>query len=332
MIQINKILVPTDFSDRSIAAYTHAQELASTFGARVDMIHIVPTLKYFSESISKLGVPLDVDEDLYPHVKDGAVHRLNGLMADYIEESNRGEALVRIERKPSRAISEYAAENGYDLIVMGSRGEHSSDVLRGSITEKVIRYSEVPVFTVDERLKPEGLKNILVPTDASSLSFTCLPLALTLAETYGARLTLFHVLELYGTLSESIERRPGNSEETDIYTHIIGKMEQYLSDHNYNTIEIRRGDEEFHDKVIITRGDRTHTIRVDTVIGRGLSAHYEIENYAPDNADLIVMTTHGHSGLAHFFLGSTTEKVAQHVDMPVVTVKPSKEKLQEVNS
>lgn len=327
MMEIKKILVPTDFSDESISAYTHAQELASRFGAKVDLIHIVPTLKYFSESISKLGVPLDVDEDLYPHVKDGAKHRLNGIMEDYFEEGNMGQSIVSIERKPSKAISGYAEKNGYDLIVMASRGEHSSDLLRGSTTEKVARYCSVPVFTVDNRLQPEGLKRILVPTDASSVSFACFPLALTMANVYDAEITLFHVQELYGSLSESIERHDDVSEAQDLYNGIIDKLQTYLDEHNFEDVSIKRGDQDFEDEVIIKAEGEEHVIQLHTILKRGLSAHYVIENYSPDHADLIVMATHGHSGVARFFLGSTTEKIIQHVDMPVATLKPSDEML-----
>ncbi|MDZ7694639.1 MAG: universal stress protein [Balneolaceae bacterium] len=327
MMEIKKILVPTDFSDESISAYTHAQELASRFGAKIDLIHVVPTLKYFSESISKLGVPLDVDEDLYPHVKDGAEHQLRGIMDDYFEEGNKGKAIVNIERKPSKAISDYAEKNGYDLIVMAARGAHSSDLLRGSITEKVSRYSTVPVFTVDNRLQPEGLKRILVPTDGSSISFACFPLALTIATIYDAEISLFHVQELYGSLSESLERHDDISEALDIYNSIIDNLEQYLSEHAVKSVKIKRGDEDFEDEVIITEDGTERSIPLHTILERGLSAHYVIESYAPEHSDLIVMTTHGHSGVARFFLGSTTEKIVQHVDMPVVTLKPSKELL-----
>lgn len=326
-MKIKKILVPTDFSEESISAYTHAQELAKKYGAKVDMIHIVPTLKYFSESFSKLGVPLDVDEDLYPHLKDGAKHKMGGFMDDYLEKEYRGDAIVKIERKPWKGIIDYAAENDYSLIVMAARGKHSSDLLKGSITEKIIRHSRVPVFTVDNRLNPEGLKRILVPTDSSPVSFACFPLALTLAETYGAEITLFHVLELHGTISESEEREPGKTEEASIYEHIIDHLNDYLVDQDLGEVLIQRTDEPFVDKVVITKNEAQLTIPLKTVIEKGVSAHYEIERYAPEHSDVVVMTTHGHSGLAHFFLGSTAEKVAQRVDMPVVTVKPAENRL-----
>jgi nucleotide-binding universal stress UspA family protein len=273
-----------------------------------------------------------MDEDLYPHVKDGASHRMKSLMDDYLKEGNKGEAIVQIERKPSKAITDYAAENGYDLIVMAARGEHSSDLLRGSITEKVIRHSSVPVFTVDNRLKAGGIKRILLPTDASLLSFKCLPMVLALANIYDAEITLFHVRELYGSLSESMKRRPGNTDESDIYESIIEKLGAFLDSHKLQNIEIKRGDREMEDELVVTGNSSSKSFPLNTVIEKGLSAHYEIENYAPSHSDLIVMTTHGHSGLAHFFLGSTTEKVALLVDMPVLTVKPPKEELEQATS
>ena len=54
-----------------------------------------------------------------------------------------------------------------------------------------------------------------------------------------------------------------------------------------------------------------------------MSAHYEIENYASENADLLIMATHGHSGFAHLILGSIAEKVAQYVKQPVITIRPN---------
>lgn len=328
MVDFKKILVPTDFSEESIPAYTHAQELAKKFGARVDIIHVVPTLKYFTESIGKLGVPFDMETDLYPHVKDGAEHQIEGVMDDYFKEEQKGDPVVLIERTPSRTIAEYADEHNYDLIVMAAKGGHGTDFLRGSTTEKVIRYSKVPVFTVDNRLKTEGLKRILIPTDISSISFTCFPLALVLAETYGAEITLFHVLELYGTLTDNVERNPYKSEESNIYAGIIDRFNKYLIQAELDDVLIQRVEEDFSDLIVITDGASKKSIPMKTVIKKGVSAHYEIESYAPEHADLIVMTTHGHSGLAHFFLGSTTEKVAQHVDMPVLTVKPSVKQLE----
>lgn len=327
MVEIKKILVPTDFSENSINAYTHAQELAQNYGAKIDLIHIVPTLKYFSESIGKLGIPFDMDEEFFPRVLEEADHRLKAAMDDYIGEANRGETIAVTGRKASRSIAEHAEEGGYGLVVMAARGENDSDLLPGGITEKLIRHSDVPVFTVDNRLRAEDINTILVPTDISSLSFTCFPLALMLATTYDAEIELFHVQELYGSGSGSIKRDPRKSEKEDIYAAIIDQLEEYLITEDLENIMVRRGEVIMDDQVVITDGASSESVNLRTVIQKGVSAHYEIENYAPANADLVVMTTHGHSGLAHFLLGSTTEKVVQHLRMPVVTVKPKKSAL-----
>jgi len=327
MTNVKKILVPTDFSENAIPAYTHAEEIARKFGAKIDFIHVIPTLKYFSESISRLGVPFDMDENLYPTAQKEALHKMKGIMDDYIEEEYKGEAICQIDRKPSEAISEIAKEGKYDLIVMASRGQHDTHLLRGSTAEKVIRHSEVPVFTVDARLSSEGLKRILVPTDGSMISFSVLPTALMLADTYDAEITLYHVRELYGSFLEDEVRNPQKTDDANIYESLLDRLMDYLVQEALEEIQIARGEVDFEDRFIITEGASSHSIAFKTVIQRGVSAHVGIQEYAVDNADVVVMATHGHSGLAHFFLGSTTENVAQHLDLPVVTVKPDKEKL-----
>ncbi len=56
MISFNKILVPTDLSKGSKNAYIIAQKMADKFGGTIDLIHVIPTLKYVNESIKRLGV------------------------------------------------------------------------------------------------------------------------------------------------------------------------------------------------------------------------------------------------------------------------------------
>lgn len=328
MKEVNKILVPTDFSDNAELAYTHAQEIAHRFGAKIDLIHVIPTLKYFNESMDQLEAPLDVvNKELYPTAQKEVKHRLQTAMDDYLADESKGEAIVRIDRKPSETIAELAKDDGYDLIVMPSKGRHQSNLLRGSTTEKVIRHSQVPVFTVDDRISSEGLKNILVPTDGSPISFTALPLALSLADIYDADIILYHVKELYGSPLDYESRDPKKDEETNIYEALIANLRDYLKDEGMENVEVSRDDVSFEDQFIVTDGASSHRIDFFTVIEKGVSAHIGIEEYAPSHADVVVMATHGHSGLAHFFLGSTTEKVAQSLDMPVLTVKPDTSKM-----
>lgn len=328
MKQIKKILVPTDFSPNAEHAYRHAQAIAQRFGARVDFMHVIPTLTYFSESLSKLEAPLDmVDEDIYPTAQKEVKHRLQNAMDDYLKDEAKGEAICRIERKPSSVIASEAKAKEYDLIVMPSKGRHESNLLRGSTAEKVIRQSEVPVFVVDARLSSEGLKRILLPTDGSAISFAALPIALSLADIYDAEITLYHVQELYGSPLDYESKDPSKRTEVNTYEALLDHLEDYLINEELENVQIARGEVDFEDQFIITEGASSRRINFYTVVEKGVSAHLGIEEYAVGHADVVVMATHGHSGLAHFFLGSTTEKVAQSLDLPVLTVKPDQSKL-----
>ena len=322
MINLKKILVPTDFSKGAERSYSIAQNIADTFGGTIDFIHIIPTLKYFNESIKRLGVPLDMNKDVYPRVIDDAENNLQKGMSQYLKEENKGKYFVKIERKPSEAIVEHAAKKGYDLIVMGAKGLDETKMLRGSVTERVIRKSKTPVFSVGERFDSKNIKNVMMTTDSSELSLAAFPLAAALADSFNADLTLFHVIELYGSVSEDIPRSPEKGEMLSIYEAIIERINKFLANRKMDNIHIQRTGVTYEDEVIITHGGETRTISLFTKIEKGVSAHYEIENYASEEADLVVMATHGHSGFAHLILGSTAEKVEQYVSKPVITVRP----------
>jgi nucleotide-binding universal stress UspA family protein len=272
-----------------------------------------------------MQAPLDVDKELYPTVQKEALHQMEQAMDDYIAEESKGEAVCKIDRKPSTTIAEYAKENSYDLIVMPTKGHHNSNLMRGSTTNKVVRHSSVPVFTVDEGLNAEGLKKIMVPTDGSALSFTALPIALTLATIYDAEIIFYHVQELYGSPLDSKSRDPKKSDEQNIYESLMGRLADYLAAEDIDNVKIARGsDEKFSDQFVISGNASSRRINIHTAIERVVSAHLGIEDYAAEHADVVVMGTHGHSGFAHLLLGSTTEKVAQSLSTPVLTVKLSK--------
>lgn len=329
MMNINKILVATDFSENAVPAYIHAQEIARNHGAMVDFIHVIPTLKYFNESLSRLGMPLDMGDDFYPTLQKEATHRLQELMQDYIKEEYKGDPIAKIDRKASSAIVEVAAKGDYDLIVIASKGGHASTYLRGSTTEKVIRHSPIPVFTVDKGLEGEGLRRILVPTDGSVVSMAAFPMALTMARAYNAEITLFHVMTQHGELLDDEGFNEQQSDEMNTYEALMRTLEKYLMKDGRSEVELLRGKVDYEDQIVLTDGASSFTVNLHTVLEKGTSVGENIRKHAVEHSDLVVMATHGHGGMAHFFLGSTTERVVRHLDMPVLAVKPDKEKLQQ---
>lgn len=324
MEPIQRILLTTDFSEGAAAAIPAAQQLAKKHHGRVDVIHVIPMLRYLNESLKKLGAPVDLSKDLFPEILKQSEEACQAILDNSFPEESRGEVIVKIDRKPSEVISEIAGDTGHDLIVMGTRGEHENRAIRGTITEKVIRHSRVPVLSVDEPWKDASIGSILLPTDTSDLSFTALPLAASLAIQYGAKLTIYHVMELYGRFPDR-SSDPGSDEKTALYEMIVERLTKWLEDEGLDHLHIERSGVVFEDELRWIREEGSDAVPLSFVIEKGISAHQEIERYARAHADLVVLATHGRSGLAHIFLGSTAEKVAQYVGKPVLTVRPSLE-------
>lgn len=324
MIRFNKILVATDFSKGAESAYAAAQKLADTFGGRIDFLHVVPTIKYLADSAKRLGTPLDINKDVYPKIFEESEHKLEKAMNEFLREESMGEPKVIIDRKPSETIADYASKQNYDLIVMGAKGRDLTNMVRGSTTEKVIRRSKVPVFSIEGRLNAHDIKNVVMPTDGSDLSFAAFPMSVALADVFNAKLTLFQVLELYGNSVLGNMPHPSSDELVAVYEEVITRLKNFLQNQGIDAIHIQRTGVTFEDEVTITDGPDSRIIPLETKVEKGVSAHYEIESYTAEHADLVVMATHGHSGFAHLILGSTAEKVAQYVKKPVITVRPDK--------
>ncbi len=322
MKTISKILVPTDFSKGSEIAYRYANDLAEKFGGKVDFLHVIPAFRYLSESIKQLGLPFDMDKQVYPALQKDAREKLNVASKQFLSEPVRGSVYCMIERKVDEAICEKAKLGGYDLILIGAQGANENQLIHGTITERVIRHSDVPVLAVPPRIPDHPVRKFLVPTDGSKTSLACLPYAIDMVDKLGGELTLLHVLEIYGTEAENEARNKEKDEMSAILDVILNKVENFLAKTNKISASIRRENLEIFDTLVVHHGNDTKEYRLFTKIARGVSSHFEIVDFAHEYADMIVMTTHGRSGIEHLLLGSTTETVARHANVPVLTFKP----------
>ncbi|WP_224268602.1 universal stress protein [Haloprofundus salinisoli] len=146
----DRILVPTDGSDGVERAVGHAVELAEAHGATIHAIYVVNTASY-------AGLPMEsswdgIDEMLRADA-EVAVEEVRRIAA---ERGVPVEAAV-VDGSPSREIVSYAEREGCDLIVMGTHGRGGIDrLLLGSVAEKVVRGSNVPVLTVHVADEPPG--------------------------------------------------------------------------------------------------------------------------------------------------------------------------------
>lgn len=148
-----------------------------------------------------------------------------------------------------------------------------------------------------------NIKNILVPTDFSSLSQSALEYARDLADNMNAAIHILHVID------KSMPFVPGkqNLSETEIAAALEVDARKQLS-------------------ALIAEAENDTNIKVIGVIKHGIDFE-EIVKYAKEvGADLIVIATHGRTGIMHSLLGSVAEKVIQHAKCPVLVIPAGEER------
>lgn len=144
------ILVPTDGSNVAELAVEHALELAETYGATVHALFVVDTD----------AMELSLSAEQADRLDEGDLADLDGIEAfaeratRTVADSAKDRGVDVVERivggNPHQSIADYAAEHGVDLIVMGSHGRSGiRRALLGSVTERVLRTTTVPVLVVD---------------------------------------------------------------------------------------------------------------------------------------------------------------------------------------
>lgn len=137
------VLVATDLSDASQAAIGLAIDLSRTLGARLTVVHAceIPVYAYTPEMAL---APVD----LLTPVVDAARGKLAELMKQVATSCPGATSLLEVG-VPAERILAAAAAAGADLVVLGTHGRRGvAHALLGSVAEKVVRRSPVPVLTV----------------------------------------------------------------------------------------------------------------------------------------------------------------------------------------
>jgi len=203
---------------------------------------------------------------------------------------------------PADLILKYAGVKDIDLIVMGTHGRRGLGYMfLGNIAQEVVRVAQCPVYTVRESEKspsPKKTNVILTPVDFSDHSKAAISMAREVAGLDNAKLELLHVVK--NTLHSAyniFEEKTILSLQKDTVSRYQGEMKQIFDD---------------------SPGPDT-PVEFKVVTGHVVS---EILEYARcNNIGLIVISTHGATGLKRFLLGSVAEKVIRRAPCPVLTIK-----------
>jgi universal stress protein A len=144
------------------------------------------------------------------------------------------------------------------------------------------------------------IRRILAPTDFSELSMQGLKSALEWAEAFGAKLLLLYVVEPPPYPVEGIvPSHLGATMLDDLERQATNDLAQMLSETQASKMDVAR-------RVVV-----------------GIPYRKIVDVAEEEKIDLIVMTTHGRTGLSHLMMGSVAEKIVRTAPCPVLTIRPT---------
>jgi universal stress protein A len=144
--------------------------------------------------------------------------------------------------------------------------------------------------------EPFTVKNILVPTDFSEASNIAFKYALCFGQQFGAELHIIHVLG--PTISPQF---PGVPEAPALSEEELASVEKKLK--------------------VWSDSAGAMGLSAKLILRNGLAAHEIVQAAKGMDADLVIIATHGHSGLRHLVIGSTAERVVRAAPCPVLVVR-----------
>jgi nucleotide-binding universal stress UspA family protein len=163
MVPIQNILVPTDFSEPADAALRWATTLAQEFDSRLHLLHVVPEPYAYPWGTELSTLPLT---DILAQSEQAARERLDQLARQCELPKDRIVAHAAIGTPVDQVLA-YIASEHVDLVVLGTHGRGMvGHLLLGSVAERVVRRSPVPVLTVHGTPQAAALRAEAIQTQA----------------------------------------------------------------------------------------------------------------------------------------------------------------------
>ncbi|MFD3003516.1 universal stress protein [Pontibacter toksunensis] len=278
---MKRILVPTDFSEEAHHAYEVAVSVARKAGTGIKLLHVVESVSY-SPSFSATGDVLtgnNMQQVYVLQLMEAMKVQMNKFLKSVDHEGVPVVQELDVDR-PISKIKRTIKEDNVDLVVMGSKGSSGLDeFLIGSNTEKVVRTAECPVLTVKHRHPDFNVREVVLASDFKREVGHAMERFKSFQALFGARLHLVYI------------NTPGAFESSG---NLFSKLEDTAKKYNLQNYSVN-----IYNDVIEEDG---------------------ILHFANDiRADLIMMATHGRTGLSHLLSGSIAEDLVNHTSIPVLT-------------
>lgn len=288
--RLARLLVCTDFSAGADLALSRAAMLADADQAALHVVHVVPP----DIPAKTRGAVRRQARARLGHAVERAGGNAEGRPGSVTSELLSGDAFVEIIRC-SRNV-------GADLIVVGRHGRRRvRDRLLGTTAERVIRKGDTPVLAVN--VAPSGpYRRPLVATDLQDTTPRLLELALAVV---GDSADVFHLLHAYNVPFEGyVAPTTAAKERSDYLAHFRERAMKGLA-----KLVARYEDTGAHFKVTARSGEPRSVILTEVARAR---------------TDLLVIGTHGRSGLAHALVGSVAEWVIAQASCDVLVARPAR--------
>jgi nucleotide-binding universal stress UspA family protein len=284
MSSFRNILVATDFSVASERALETAIALATRFGAKLTVLHVIEERAH--------GVPFPIPEQARDAARSQLGDAVDGVRARLLSANG----LIR-EGIAWYEICSAASTLAPRVVVIGSQGRRGLPrFVIGSVAERVVRQSPVPVLTIHPTdhvsILAGGMdrfRHILVPTDFSEAAERGIDAAVNLALEFDASLTVVHAREPptydYGAFEEPEFERRARSE--------LDRLAQQI---------------------------RVRVPTADAILRNGYAWRAILDVAKERGADLMVLSTHGRHGFQRALIGSVAEKIVRVSFIPVWTI------------
>lgn len=293
----NRIFLPLDGSELAEITLPYGEELARRLGSEVVLLHVRG----------------HEHQPEYQHIHQVYLDRLAETVRANISSGQPGGKAVKVTTKvesgePAESICRLVDKNKIDLIIMTAVSVSGLKVgkMLGSVTDNVCRTVPIPVMLIRPQMakQTEGkehlINRILISLDGSDLS----KLALPIGEELAAKLKVSVTLTQMATKVRIYEDDSGASAYID-----YAKLDED---------EKRRVSAEM---IAMVKEVKKKGIDVTSIVTSGYDAAENImETAKKADADLMVMSTHGRSGLGRWVFGSVAEKILRHGETPLLLV------------
>jgi len=298
VVEFQRILCPTDFSDISRHALDHAIVIGRWYGSQITAVHVGnPRIV-----LGPVAAVPPAAGEMLPDEPNR--HRLEQQVREWLAPAAAAGLQTHVivdEGNPARCILEHARTSSIDLIVIGTHGQSGFErLVLGSVAEKVLRKAPCPVMTVPPHASGASrppFAHVLCAIDFSESSIAALQFAFSLAQESNGRVTLLHVFEWPS--DEASARRVLEASEF----HRQWQTEKRLQLEGLIPANVR------------------NWCAPESKLAFG-RAYQEILNLAAsEQVDVIVMGVRGRNPIDLMLFGSTTNHVVRQAACPVLTLR-----------